>query len=45
VRERVRQGRFPELTTLDAFDFAADGADATVVADSHAARGSQSTAT
>ena len=34
VRERVRQARFPELKTLDAFDFAAsDGVDATVVAD------------
>jgi DNA replication protein DnaC len=34
VRERVRQARFPELKTLDAFDFAAaDGVDAAVVAD------------
>jgi DNA replication protein DnaC len=34
VRERVRQARFPELKTLDAFDFAAsDGVDASVVAD------------
>jgi DNA replication protein DnaC len=34
VRERVRQARFPELKTLDAFDFAAaDGVDATVVSD------------
>ena len=34
VRERVRQARFPELKTLDAFDFAAaDGVDPTVVAD------------
>jgi DNA replication protein DnaC len=34
VRERVRQARFPELKTLDTFDFAAsDGVDATVVAD------------
>lgn len=34
VRERVRLARFPELKTLDAFDFAAaDGVDATVVAD------------
>jgi DNA replication protein DnaC len=34
VRERVRQARFPELKTLDAFDFvSADGVDATVVAD------------
>jgi DNA replication protein DnaC len=34
VRERVRQSRFPELKTLDAFDFAAaEGVDATTVAD------------
>jgi DNA replication protein DnaC len=34
VRERVRQARFPELKTLDAFDFTiADGVDASVVAD------------
>jgi DNA replication protein DnaC len=34
VRERVRQARFPELKTLDAFDFAAaDGVDAAAVAD------------
>ena len=34
VRERVRQARFPDLKTLDAFDFTvADGVDATVVAD------------
>jgi DNA replication protein DnaC len=34
VRERVRQARFPEVKTLDAFDFAAaDGVDANVVAD------------
>jgi DNA replication protein DnaC len=34
VRERVRLARFPELKTLDAFDFAsADGVDAAVVAE------------
>lgn len=34
VRERVHQARFPELKTLDAFDFTAtDGVDPTVVAD------------
>jgi DNA replication protein DnaC len=34
VRERVRQARFPELKTIDAFDFAAaDGVDAGAVAD------------
>jgi DNA replication protein DnaC len=39
VRERVRQAHFPELKTLDAFDFAAaDGVDAAVLAD--LARGS-----
>ncbi len=33
VRHRLREARFPELKTLDAFDFAAsDGVDATVVA-------------
>jgi DNA replication protein DnaC len=34
VRERVHQARFPELKTLDAFDFTAtDGVDPVVVAD------------
>jgi DNA replication protein DnaC len=34
VRERVRQARFPELKTLDAFDFTVtEGVDAAVVAD------------
>ncbi len=34
VRERVRQARFPELKTLDAFDFAAaEGVEAAIVAD------------
>ena len=34
VRERIRQARFPELKTLDAFDFAAaEGVDAATVAD------------
>jgi DNA replication protein DnaC len=38
VRHRLREARFPELKTLDAFDFAAaDGVDAAVVA--HLARG------
>jgi len=34
VRERVHQARFPELKTLDAFDFTvADGVDANVIAE------------
>lgn len=34
VRERIRAARFPEMKTLDAFDFkAADGVDAKLVAD------------